>query len=112
MVGHHCDFLKGFLGQDTCFDVQSSLGPGSTGLCLGVLLHCGVVFGTLRLCHRVLDERMTREGYTEAEEERNEKGDSWCDDGLSFSSRSWPGQYFVEECSSDEYGAMHLLNLH
>jgi len=63
MVGDHCDLLKGFWGEDTCFDVQSSLGSGSISLCTGVILHCVIVFYSLRLCHHVLEERMmTGEG--------------------------------------------------
>jgi len=93
MVGTHCDLLKGFLGQDTCFDVQSSLGPGASSLCIGVILHCIIIFSSLRLCHHVLEERMIREGDLAPAE---------CDQSscsiLFLISRFRLGKYLFNEC--------------
>jgi len=93
MVGTHCDALKGFLGQDTCFDVQSSLGPGSRSLFVGVILHCVIIFYSLRLCHHALEERMIREGDLAPED---------CDQSscsiLSLISRFRLGKHLFREC--------------
>ena len=97
MVGDHCDFMKGFLGQDTCFDVRSSLGPGSGCLLIGVILHCAIVFYSLGLCHRVLEERMVREGDLKPEDCHRESSCSI----LSLISRSCLGKLLLEECGGN-----------
>lgn len=68
MVGDKCDFLKGNLdqfddilhGEDTCFDIQSSLGRGTSILCTGVLLHSWITFFTLKMAHCALDQEKAR----------------------------------------------------
>lgn len=78
MVGDHCDFLKGrfmkdlFNEEDTCFSVQSRLGSGSICLCCGVLMHCVIMWVSLRLCHQSIDERMEREGILKRQRDHHD----------------------------------------